>query len=329
MAYATFSLPFVRQSRPSPTSILSRHPPRRSRPDGNTRFPSRTLLLLEVSFAASHDQVPAQRLRTTAQSQAHIHAIRSLHGFTIATEPIELPAGPWPLIHSAETSVPYIRALDPKNSGAYQGQWNHTADTRDLAADAPGLIPFGVHEAKCNEATERDSGARQRAQETHLAASWALIGCFLDPVLFEMLAASARLQLPNEPFHVPRWRQASLLHFTLNVHHVTRVEHLESPMVWRSLLYPSPARLPLVWGITQLPLPMPHDLPTAEVVESAKWLVRVLLTEHPGAAPLPAGMDTAWRGAARWQPIPWLAPFLSRRGFCPNCCLLPATGSHE
>ena len=140
-----------------------------------------------------------------------------------------------------------------------------------------------MHEAKCTQATQRDSGARQRAKEAHLAASWALIGYFLDPVLFEMLAASARLQLPNEPFHVPRWRQASLLHFTLNVHHVMRVGHLESPMVWRSLLYPSPARLPLVWRITQL-LPMPHDLPTAEVVESAKWLARALLTEHPGAA---------------------------------------------
>ena len=99
-----------------------------------------------------------------------------------------------------------------------------------------------------------------------------------------MLAAFARLQLPIEPFHVPRWRQASLLQFTLNVHHVMRVGHLESPMVWCSLLYPSPARLPLVWGITQLPLPMPHDLPTAELVASAKWLVRALLTEHPGAA---------------------------------------------
>ena len=88
-----------------------RKPPRRSRPDGNTRFPSGTLLLLEVSFAASHDQVPEHRLRTTAQGQAHIQAIRRLHGFTIATEPIELPAGPWPLAHSAETSVPSIRAL--------------------------------------------------------------------------------------------------------------------------------------------------------------------------------------------------------------------------
>ena len=79
---------------------------------------------------------------------------------------------------------------------------------------------------------------------------------------------------------MPRWREASLLHFTLEVHHVMRVGHLESLMAWRSLLYLSPARLPLAWGITQLPLSMPHDLPAAELVDSAKWLVRALLTEH-------------------------------------------------
>ena len=61
-----------------------------------------------------------------------------------------------------------------------------------------------------------------------------------------MLAKTARLQLPADPFHVPRWRQASLLSFTLNLHYVMRV--------------------------------------SAELVASAKWLVRALLTEHPGAA---------------------------------------------
>ena len=32
-----------------------------------------------------------------------------------------------------------------------------------------------------------------------------------------------------------------------------------------------------------MPLPMPHDLPAAELVDSAKWLVHALLTEHLGA----------------------------------------------
>ena len=80
-----------------------------------------------------------------------------------------------------------------------QGQWTYAADTRDLAATAPGLLPFVVHEAKCTQPAQKDLGSRQRAREAHLAASWALIGYFLDPVLFEMLAKSARLQLPDEP----------------------------------------------------------------------------------------------------------------------------------
>ena len=155
-----------------------------------------------------------------------------------------------------------------------------------------------MHEAKCPQPRQKDPGAWRRANDANLAAPWALVHYFLDPVLFEMLANSSRLQLPSEPFHVPRWRQASLLNFTLNVHHVVRVGHLESPMVWRSLLYPSPARLPLAWGVTQLPLPMPHDLPSADMMASAKWLVRALLTLHPGAAhPTLPGVAWPWRGA--------------------------------
>ena len=135
-------------------------------------FSWRSPLLRRMTRCLHKGCVPQHRVR-------HIHAIRGLHGFTIATERIELPAGPWPLAHLAETSVPCIRALDPDSSGASmllnQGQWTHAADTRDLAADAPGLIPFVVHEAKCTQATQRDSGARQRAKEAHLAAPWALI----------------------------------------------------------------------------------------------------------------------------------------------------------
>ena len=130
----------------------------------------------------------AQRLRTTASGQAHIHAIRGLHGFTIAIEPMELPTGPWPLVHSAGNQCPLYSCIDPANSGAWtllnQSRWTHAADIRDLAA-APDVIPFVVHEAKCTQATQRDSEARQRAKEAHLAASCTLIGYFLDPMLFE------------------------------------------------------------------------------------------------------------------------------------------------
>ena len=37
---------------------------------------------------------------------------------------------------------------------------------------------------------------------------------------------------------------------------------------------------PLPGGVTQLPLPMPHDLPSPAMVASSKWLVRALLTLH-------------------------------------------------
>ena len=61
--------------------------------------------------------------------------------------------------------------------------------------------------------------------------------------LFQMLAHSARL--PGEPLHIPTWRQAGCLTFHLQLSHVLRVGHLLALKAWRSLLYPSPARLPM------------------------------------------------------------------------------------
>ena len=89
-----------------------------------------------------------------------------------------------------------------------------------------------------------------------------------------MLAHSARLQLPEEPLHIPTWRQAGCLTFHLQLSHVLRVGHLQPLKAWRSLLYPSPARLPMCWGVTDLPLPMPHDLPNPALTATARWLVR-------------------------------------------------------
>ena len=101
--------------------------------------------------------------------------------------------------------------------------------------------------------------------------------------------------------------------FTVYVHHVMRVGHLASPMVWRSLLYPSPARLPLAWGVTQLPLPMPHDLPSPAMVASSKWLVRALLTlqaDSPLAAiPDLPGLEEALPSGS--QSSGWLPTCLS------------------
>ena len=63
---ATFTLTFY-----PPITFLAhfhplRKPPQQSRPDGNTRFPANTFLLLEVSFVASDDQTPEG---TTAQGR--------------------------------------------------------------------------------------------------------------------------------------------------------------------------------------------------------------------------------------------------------------------
>ena len=174
-------------------------------------------------------------MRHLLQGPATVEAIRGRHGFTLATAPLELPEGPWPRAASSTAENQHVRTLDPDSSGAQillnQGQWTYEADTRDLAATAPGLLPFVVHEAKCAQPKQRDPAARKRANEASIAAPWALLGYFLDPVLFEMLARTARLPLPAEPFHVPRWRQATMHTFTLYVHHVTRVGHLASPMV--------------------------------------------------------------------------------------------------
>ena len=317
---------------PVVTSLAHFHPTRQpgqgSRPEGNTKFPVGTLLLLEVSFAAEHVHDAQRPMRNTLQGPACIRAQRGHHGFTLATVPVELPMGPWPLAESFQSTGPIIQSLSADSPGSHsllnQGQWTYMADTRDLPATQPGLIPFVVHQALCHQPRQKDLGHRKKAQDAHLAAPWALEGYFLDPVLFEMLAKMSRLTLPDQPFHVPVWRRASLHTFTLRLHHVMRVGHLESPMVWRSLLYPSPARLPLTWGITNFPRPMPHDLPSYEMLQTATWLVRALLVTSAGHAvptlaveplleeALPLGsQSTAWLplcpSAVPTQLVEWLA----------------------
>ena len=136
-----------------------RKPPQGSKPDGNVRFPAGTLLLLEVSFAASHAQGGAPRVRHLLQGPATVEAIRGRHGFTLATTPLELPEGPWPRAASSTADNQCVRTLDPDSSGARillnQGQWIVEAGTGDLAATAPGLLPFVVHEAKCAQPKQR------------------------------------------------------------------------------------------------------------------------------------------------------------------------------
>ena len=103
---------------------------------------------------------------------------------------------------------------------------------------------------------------------------------------FEMLAKMSRLTLPDQPFHVPVWRRASLHTFTLRLHHVMRVGHLESPMVWCSLLYPSPARPACRSHGVSLTFhgPCRTILPSYEMLQTATWLVRALLVTSAGQA---------------------------------------------
>ena len=99
----------------------------------------------------------------------------------------------------------------------------HEPDVRDLLPTATGLLPFIVHEAHCQQAKQKDKHAWKLAHDANQAAPWSLTGYFLDPDLFQMLAHSARLQLPEQPLHVPTWRQAGCLTFHLQLSYVLRV----------------------------------------------------------------------------------------------------------
>ena len=106
-----------------------------------------------------------------------------------------------------------------------------------------------------------------------------LTGYLLDPDLFQFIVRGSRLQLPNIPFHAAHWRQPACLSFQLHLASVMRIGQLQSLAAWRSLINPSPSRLPFCWGLTNLGLPMPHDLPTNDFVQSAKALLWLLLEQ--------------------------------------------------
>ena len=44
-----------------------------------------------------------------------------------------------------------------------------------------------------------------------------------------------------------------------------------------------------VWGVTNLPLPMPHDLPSPALTDTARWLVRGLIATGAGIEHLLSG----------------------------------------
>ena len=97
----------------------------------------------------------------------------------------------------------------------------------DPLPTATGLFPFIAHEAHCLQAKQKDKHLWKTAHDANQAAPWGLTGYFLDPDHFQMLAHSARLQLPEEPLHIPTWRQAGCLTFHLQLSHILRVGHLQ------------------------------------------------------------------------------------------------------
>ena len=271
-----------------------RPPPANSKPDGNTRFAPGTLLLFEGTLNFPHLELDGPIPPIRQHEGVTIAAERSCHGFTYATELIPLPVGPWPVTHR-EAVEPALRVIDTTLPGSHalldQGGWTPDPDVADHRTSTVGLLPFIVHEAHCQQAKQKDRRLWKEAHDANQAAPWGLTGYFLDPELFRMLAQSSRLQLPSQPLHTPRWRQTGCLFFRMHLHHVRRVGHLQPLTAWRSLLYPSPARLPMTWGVTDLPLPMPHDLPSPDLTATARWLVRALIGAEPAHAspslPLP------------------------------------------
>ena len=108
---------------PAVTSLAHFHPTRQpgpgSRPEGNTKFPVGTLLLLEVSFPAEHVRDAQRPMRNTLQGPACIRAQRGHHGFTLATVPVVLPMGPWPLAESFQSTGPIIQSLSADSPGSH------------------------------------------------------------------------------------------------------------------------------------------------------------------------------------------------------------------
>ena len=73
---------------------------------------------------------------------------------------------PWPFHPAQPTQGPTLRAIDPEKAGAPalldQGHCAHEGDVRDPPHGEPGLLPFVVHKAHCQQARQRDDGPMMR-----------------------------------------------------------------------------------------------------------------------------------------------------------------------
>ena len=191
--------------------------------------------------------------------------------------------GPWPISQMADAPGHVLREFDPTDEEMAillnERQWVHKPDHRDPPQDTVGLIPLIMHKSHCHPATSKHTNTWRRQQEENQSSPKGLAGYLLDPDLFQLIVRGSCLQLPNIPFHAAHWRQPACLRFQLHPASVMRVGQLQSPAARRSLINPSPSRLPLCWGLTNLGLPMPHDLPTHDFAQSARALLWLLLEE--------------------------------------------------
>ena len=135
----------------------------------------------------------------------------------------------------------------------------------------------------------------------------------MKPVLLPPRASLATFLIPSSSKCLPellgsRCQQSpSIMHnFTVYVHHVMRVGHLASSMVWRSLLYPSPP-LPGVSRSSRFPCPMicrhrtwshpPSGLcgPCSHCMQKAPWLLSRTYLALRRRYPLVANPRAGWR----------------------------------
>ena len=254
-----------------------------SRPDPNTRFPRGTLLLLSASIRSPQPSSPQELYQLAPYDKAQVRARLKQGGFSLSTEQYDLVPGPWPISHPANAPGHVLREFDPTDHEIAvllnEGQWIHKPDHRDPLPDTVGLIPLIVHKSHYYPATSKDPNTWRRQQDENQSSPKGLTGYLLDPDLFQLVARGFRLQLPNIPFHAAHWRQPSCLRFQLHLASVMRVGQLQSLAAWRSLINPSPSKLHLCWGLTNLGLPMPHDLPTHDFGQSARALLWLLLEQ--------------------------------------------------
>ena len=220
-----------------------------SRPDPNTRFPRSTLLLLSASIRSPQPSSPQELHQLAPYDKAQVRARLKQGGFSLSTEQYDLVPGPWPIIHPANAPGHVLREFDPTDHKMAvllnEGQWIHKPDHRDPLPDTVGLIPLIVHKSHYYPATSKDPNTWRRQQDENQSSPKGLTGYLLDPDLFQLIARGFCLQLPNIPFHAAHWRQPSCLRFQLHLASVMRVGQLQSLAAWRSLINPSPSRLPL------------------------------------------------------------------------------------